>query len=84
MFSLVRFMRNRRSFYVLLVFLLLLTGYAVFSTKVSFHDSFEYITDFFIVNMSNYVDLRLPAPDMGVIIKEQYQGNIYTHQHGMA
>lgn len=31
--------------------------------------SFEYITDFFTIDMSDYVDLRLPAPETGVILK---------------
>ncbi|MFH1290215.1 MAG: hypothetical protein ABIH92_02285 [Nanoarchaeota archaeon] len=37
-------MQDKRYFYILIVFLLLLGGYAAFSAKVNFHDSFEYIT----------------------------------------
>lgn len=40
--------------------------------------SMEYITDFFIIDMSDYVDLRLPPFDMGVVLKDQYQANNYT------
>ncbi|MCU7939779.1 MAG: hypothetical protein KZQ64_02680 [gamma proteobacterium symbiont of Bathyaustriella thionipta] len=43
--------------------------------------SFQYITDFMTIDMSDYVDLRLPTPDMGVVLKGQYQGGIYTHLH---
>ena len=43
--------------------------------------SFEYITDFFIIDMSDYVDLRLPEADLGVVLKGQYQCNIQTLQH---
>ncbi|MCU7818304.1 MAG: hypothetical protein KZQ57_05400 [gamma proteobacterium symbiont of Lucinoma myriamae] len=39
--------------------------------------SFQYVTDFFTFDMSNYVDLRLPPPDVGVTLKEQHQAN--TH-----
>lgn len=41
--------------------------------------SFHYVTDFFIIDMSDYVDLRLPPPDVGAILKEQHQANTYTH-----
>ena len=43
--------------------------------------SFEYITDFFIIDMSDYVDLRLPEADLGVVLNGQYQGNICIYRH---
>jgi len=43
--------------------------------------SFEYITDFFIIDMSDYVDLRLPEPGLGVVLTGQYQDNICICQH---
>jgi len=41
--------------------------------------SFQYITDFFTIDMSDYVDLRLPPPDVGIILKEQHHTDAYTH-----
>ena len=46
--------------------------------------SFQYITDFFTIDMSDYVDLRLPTADMGVVLQGEYQGNIDSLQHEMA
>ena len=45
--------------------------------------SFEYITDFFTIDMSDYIDLRLPTADMGVILNETKRppNNIYATQH---
>lgn len=39
--------------------------------------SFRYITDFFTVDMSDYVDLRLPSSNLGIILKESSQTNTY-------
>lgn len=46
--------------------------------------SFQYISDFFTIDMSDYVDLRLPSADMGVVLQGEYQGNFYSSQHEMA
>lgn len=47
-------------------------------------DSFQYITDFFTIDMSNYEDLRLPRHDMGIVLKEQLRSTIYSHQNEVA
>jgi len=41
-------------------------------TKYYDQSSFHYITDFFEVDMSDYVDLRLPSADNGIILKEMH------------
>ena len=48
------------------------------SLEVYNKHSFQYITDFFTIDMSDYVDLRLPTADMGVVLQGEYQGNIYS------
>ncbi len=47
------------------------------SIEIYNRQSFHYITDFFVINMSDYVDLRLPTVDMGVTIQEQCKVNVY-------
>ena len=37
--------------------------------------TFDYITDFFTVDMTDYVDLRLPPPEIGVILNESSLNN---------
>ena len=54
------------------------------SLEVFNKHSFQYITDFFTIDMSDYVDLRLPTADMGVVLQGEYQGNIDSLQHEMA
>lgn len=40
-------------------------------------NSLNYITDFFITDMTEYVDLRLPPSDMGIILQETVTNNVY-------
>ena len=44
--------------------------------KFDDQSSFHYIIDFFEVDMSDYVDLRLPHVDSGVILKEAHSQSI--------
>ena len=54
------------------------------SLEVFNKHSFQYITDFFTIDMSDYVDLRLPTADMGVVLQGEYQGIIDSLQHELA